>query len=91
MNENDDLRAAATKRLKSKQDLRSYLFIWVIVSAIVSGVWLLATPGVYFWPIWAIAGMGVAVPFMAWEAYGQKRAISEADIDAEIRKMSDGS
>jgi hypothetical protein len=51
------------------------------------GVWLFATPGVYFWPIWAIGGMGVAVPFMALEAYGKKRVLSEADIETEIKKM----
>ena len=87
MSTDDDLRKAAKKRLKSKQDLRTYLFVWLVVSGIVSGIWLLATPGVYFWPIWAIAGMGVAVPFMAWEAYAQKHVISETDIDAEVKKM----
>ena len=90
MSNEDDLRKAATKRLKSRQDLRTYLFIWVVVSGIVSGIWLLATPGVYFWPIWAIAGMGVAVPFMAWDAYGTKRVISDADIETEMKKMSGG-
>jgi hypothetical protein len=31
--------------------------------------------------------MGVAVPFMALEAYGKKRVLSEADIETEIKKM----
>ena len=87
MSTDDDLRKLAEKRLKSKQDLRTYLLVWLVVSGIVSGIWLLATPGVYFWPIWTIGGMGVAVPFMAWAAYGQKHVISEADIETEIKKM----
>jgi len=87
MSTDDDLRKLAEKRVKAKQDLRSYLGFWALVSAISVGVWLFATPGVYFWPIWAIGGMGVAVPFMALEAYGKKRVLSEADIDAEVKKM----
>lgn len=90
MSNDDDLRKAAKQRLKARQDLRTFLFVWAVVSGIVSGIWWLATPETYFWPIWAIAGMGVAVPFMAWSAYGQKRVISEADIDAEVKKMTGG-
>ena len=90
MSNDDELRKAAKQRLKARQDLRTYLFVWAVVSGIVSGIWLLGTPGAPFWPIWTIAGMGVAVPFIAWNAYGQKTVISEADIDAEVKKMTGG-
>jgi|AntAceMinimDraft_15_1070371.scaffolds.fasta_scaffold59010_2 hypothetical protein len=83
----DDLRKIAQKRLKKKQDFKSYLFIWFVVSLIVSGIWFLATPGEYFWPIWTIGGMGIAVPFIAWDAFGPSSSISESAIDAEIKKM----
>jgi len=55
----DDLRKIAQKRLKKKQDFKSYLFIWFVVSLIVSGIWFLATLG-------SISGR--SGPLAAWES-----------------------
>jgi len=57
------------------------------VSLIVTGVWFLATPGAYFWPVWAIGGMGIAAFFIGWDAYGKRSGITESDIAAEMKKM----
>ena len=58
---------------------------------LLAGIWVLATPGVYVWAVWAIGEMEIAVPFIAWDAYGTKRGISETAIDAELKKMSGNS
>lgn len=85
----DELRAFARKRLKSQQELRQFLGIWGFVSVLTSGIWFLTSPGGYFWPIWAIGGMGIAAFFMWFEGYGPglKRAITESDVDAELERL----
>ena len=86
-NSNDDIRAVAMSRLKKKPDFKSFLVVWLFVSAVVTGIWFFATPGILFWPGFVIAGMGLAAVFIWWDAYGPFRSITEADIDAEVERM----
>lgn len=83
----DDLRALAKKRLKKKADFKSYLFVWGVVSALLTVSWFFASPGAPFWPGFAIAGMGLAAVFVWWDAYGPSDTITEAAIDAEVERM----
>lgn len=86
---NDELRALAAKRLKAQADFRHYLWIWLGVSVLLVGIWFLTSPGEYFWPIWPIGGMGVGGFFIGLDAYGRgRRVITEADIDAEVERLS---
>lgn len=84
---NDELRAIARKRLKRKAEFKNYLFVWAFVSALLTGIWFLATPGSFFWPVFGIAGMGIAALFIAWDAYGPRRDITESDVDREVEKL----
>lgn len=83
----DNIRAVAKKRLKKKADFRSYLFIWFLVSALVTAIWFFATPTSLFWPGFAIGGMGIGALAAWWDAYGPSDLITEADIDAEVERM----
>ncbi|NQU37315.1 MAG: 2TM domain-containing protein [Actinobacteria bacterium] len=83
----EDLRKQAVKRIKAKRSFWSYVGIWVIVSLILTGVWALSGQG-YFWPIWAIGGMGIAALFAGLSAFGPRSgAPSDAEIEREIGKM----
>lgn len=83
----DPRRAAAIKRINAKRNFVRTLGIFVIIWVILTGVWALSGGG-YFWPGWAIFGMGIALLFMGWGAYGPaERAPSEAEINDEMRKM----
>ena len=84
----DDNRRAARYRLRAKVDFRNYLFVWFFVAAVLSIIWFLVTPNVYFWPIWAIAGMGIGALVAGWHAYGGSQTITEANVDAEIHRMN---
>ena len=84
---NDEIRRIARKRLKRKADFKNYIFVWVFVSALLTTIWFISSPGTFFWPAFAIAGMGIAAVFVWWDAYGPNRDITEADIDAEIERM----
>ncbi len=85
----DELRALARKQLKKKQDFKSFMGIYLGVAILLTAIWFLTTPGAYYWPIWAIFGMGIAAFFIGIDAYGpfKKRVISEADVDAEVERM----
>lgn len=84
MYEAEDSREAAVKRLKAKRDFRRSLVAYVIVNAFLVVIWALGDRGA-FWPIWPIAGWGLALGFQAWNAYVTK-PISEADIQREIER-----
>jgi uncharacterized membrane protein len=87
--DDSELRDQAKKRLKAKRHFLEYLGIWVVVSVFLSVIWLLTSHGAFFWPIWPIAGMGVAALFIGLDAYGPgRRVITDADIDAEVAKMT---
>jgi hypothetical protein len=84
----DDNRRAARYRLRAKVDFRNYLFVWFFIAAVLSIIWFLVTPNVYFWPVWAIAGMGVGALVAGWDAYGSRQNITEANVDAEVYRMN---
>lgn len=86
--ESERIRKQAYRRLRAKRDFFRFLLVWAAVSAIVVGVWALATPNTFFWPLFPIGGMGIAAMFMAIDAFGPGTVITEAAIDAEVRRMS---
>lgn len=89
--DDDELRTAARKRLKAKRDFLNYLGVWAAVSLLLVAIWFFTGAIGYFWPVWPIFGMGVAALFMGLDAYGPgRRQITEADIDAEVRRMTGG-
>lgn len=81
------MRAAAVKRIKAKRDFWRTFGIFVIVWLILTAVWALSGGG-YFWPMWAMFGMGIALLFIGFGAYGpSERPPSEQEINDEMRKM----
>ncbi len=84
MDEPLDNREAAVKRLKAKSDFKRSLITYVLVNSFLVVIWALGDGG-SFWPIWPIAGWGLAIAFQAWNAYGAK-PISEADVRREMER-----
>ena len=89
----NDLRTLATRRLETRRDLRSYLLVWLGVSALVLAIWAATSASaghpLYFWPIWPILGMGIGAAGMAIAAYGPARSvITQDDVDAEVARLS---
>lgn len=88
---NTELRHIAKKRLKAKADFRNYLWIWLGVSMLLTAIWWFSGAPSYFWPVWAIGGMGVAAFICGLDAYGPgRRFITEDAIDAEVRRITKG-
>lgn len=87
MDENE-IREIAKKQLKKQADFKGYLWIWLAVSLMLTAIWALTSFGTYYWPIWAIFGMGIGALFSGIDAYGKNpRIISEAAIDAEVHRL----
>lgn len=85
----EDLRNQAKARLHAKRHFWEYLGIWVVVSVLLTVLWLLTAHNTYFWPVWPIAAMGIAALFIGLNAYGPgRRVITDADIDKEVAKMT---
>ena len=63
-----------------------FVIVWIILAA----VWALSGGG-YFWPVWAIFGMSIALLFVGWGAYGPRDKVTDAEVQAEMRKMAGNS
>lgn len=94
MSQSDDIRTAARARLKARNDFKTMLTIFGVIILLLLAIWLFST-GLptnfegYFWPVWPIIGMGIAAVFAGLDAYGVTRKhITEADIDAEVARMT---
>lgn len=87
--EDDALREAARKRIKKKRDFQQYLWVWLFVGALTSGIWFFVTPDAFYWPGVVIAGMGIGAFFAALDAFSPafNKVITEADVDAELERM----
>ncbi|MBT8215950.1 MAG: 2TM domain-containing protein [Acidimicrobiia bacterium] len=87
MDNHDERRAAAMARIADKRDFKNHALVYCAVNTLLVIIWAASGAG-YFWPIWPIAGWGIAVALHAWRTYGQK-PISEAEINEEIRRVED--
>ena len=88
MNE-EEMRKVARRRLKAKSDFWGFIGIFAIVTVLLSAIWFVTSPGGYYWPVWAILGMGIAAMFIGLDAYGPgRRYYTDQDIDAEIDRMT---
>ncbi|MCP4384556.1 MAG: 2TM domain-containing protein [Hyphomicrobiales bacterium] len=84
MDDQDERRATAVKRVQAKRLFRNHVAVYLIVNALLAIVWAMSGAG-YFWPIWPIAGWGIALALHAWSAYFE-RPISEDDIRQEMER-----
>jgi hypothetical protein len=85
----EDLREIALKRLKKRREFRTHLFVYVLVNALLWGIWVVAGVTGDFgfpWPVFVTGGWGVGLLFDARETYGQE-PVTEQDVQAEIERL----
>ncbi|MEI6620676.1 MAG: 2TM domain-containing protein [Actinomycetes bacterium] len=83
----DPVRKAAIAALQDKSNFWRSLGGWVILSLFFVAIWFFAGRG-YFWPAWAIIGIGIGVFFMGLRAFGPNQGPpSESKIQEQMRKM----
>ncbi len=80
-------REQALRRLKAQRAFRGLLLTAVGVLALMIAIWALSGGG-YFWPIWVVFGLGIALVTTGWQAYGPRnQGISEEEIQREMDKQ----
>jgi uncharacterized membrane protein len=84
----DEQRKQAIERLQAKQNLQKSAVSFAGVAILLVVIWLAAGQG-FFWPIFPIAGLGIALAMQAFGIWGQK-AISEEDIQREMGRGGPG-
>jgi hypothetical protein len=80
-----ELRKLAVSRLRKKRDFRTHIAIYVIVNAMLVGIWAVTGAG-FFWPIFPILGWGIGVGANAWDVYGRK-PITEDEVQRETERL----
>ncbi|CAN5209913.1 hypothetical protein BH11ACT3_BH11ACT3_08950 [soil metagenome] len=85
----DELRKAARKNLKARNDFKVMLAIFAVLTVVLVAIWFFTGAPRYFWPAWPILGFTIASVFSGLDAYGiTRRQITEADVDAEVARIS---
>lgn len=77
-------REAAVRRLESRREFWTHLFVYVAVNSLLVVIWAITNSGGYFWPVWPIAGWAIGLAVHAWETF--RRPISEQAIRREMDK-----
>ena len=59
-----------------------------MVNIFLIGVWYFTSGRhTYFWPIWPMLGLAIALAFAGLNAYGPSSRITESAIDAEVERL----
>jgi hypothetical protein len=79
----ENARELAIQRLKMKQDFKGLLGggLFAVIVAVV--IWALGEGG-YFWPMWVMLGVAIAIVTQGWKAYGPSNRITEEDVQREM-------
>lgn len=88
MDDEYDARAEAIGRLKHRQSFRQNAIVFLAVAVLLVVIWAVSGAG-FFWPVFPIAGMAIALAAQAYQLYGQ-RPISEDAIQREMRRRPAG-
>ncbi len=83
----DDLREQAKQRIQGRRNFWQLLITLAVVTVLLNLIWLLTSPDHYYWPMWPMLGFALALVFGALRAFSPIGPITDAHIDAEVRKM----
>jgi fatty acid desaturase len=81
----DNARDLAIQRLKMKQDFKGIAGGGALAIVVTIVIWALGEGG-YFWPVWVILGVAIALVTQGWKAYGPSNVITEDDVQREMRR-----
>ena len=83
----EQARELAIQRLKLKQDFKGVLAGGLFAVVVTVVIWALGEGG-YFWPVWVMLGVAIAIIAQGWKAYGPNNRITEADVQREMGRGS---
>lgn len=80
-----DPRAAAIERLTQRRNFHHTAVVFAGVSVLLIVIWAVTSGFGFFWPVFPILGMGLALVAQGYKVYGH-RPISEDDIQREMQR-----
>ncbi|SNY59349.1 2TM domain-containing protein [Paractinoplanes atraurantiacus] len=83
----DDLRQEALTRLRKRRELQAHVLAYVLVNLFLNGIWLLTTPGGFYWPMFPMLGWGIGIVFHIWDVFVGSNP-SEDAIRTEMDKLA---
>ncbi|WP_244281948.1 2TM domain-containing protein [Synechococcus sp. UW140] len=86
MDATEQLRAEALASLKRKRAFHKQLKAYLLVSLTLMLVWWADGMG-DFWPIWPIAGWGLALIIQGWTLSHTEQPITDREIETEMERM----
>lgn len=78
-------RQEAIDRLKNRSEFGAHLAAYLLVNAMLVGVWVAAGADGLFWPMFPLFAWGIGLFFHAWETF--RPPLSEERIRREIERM----
>lgn len=80
------LRREAKKRVEARNGFYWFLVVCLVVWSMLTAIWWM-TGGGYFWPIWAMLGMGIALAFTAAAAFLPGLGVTDDRVEREYHKL----
>jgi hypothetical protein len=81
----ENARELAIQRLRMKRDFRGLAAGGGLAVIVCLVIWALGGAG-YFWPMWVMLGVAIALISTGWKAYGPSNQITEDDVQREMRR-----
>ena len=81
----ENARQLAIQRLRMQQDFKGLLGGGLLAVVVTVAIWALGEGG-YFWPVWVMLGVAIALIAQGWKAYGPQNRITEDDVQREMAK-----
>jgi hypothetical protein len=82
----EGLRELAVQRLRKKRDLQAHVLAYVMVNLLLNGIWLITTPGGFYWPVFPMLGWGIGLAFNVWDVYAP--GPTERQIEREMSRLN---
>jgi len=82
-----DLRQLAISHLRKKRELMQHVAVYVVVNLVLNLIWLLTTPGGFYWPMFPLFIWGIGIIFHAMDVFAPASP-SEEKIEREIARLS---
>ncbi|HZN20452.1 MAG TPA: 2TM domain-containing protein [Micromonosporaceae bacterium] len=81
------LREMAIGRLRKRREFVQHLTVYAVINLALVLIWLMTTPGGFFWPMFPLIGWGVGIVFHAIDVFGPAQP-TEQKIEREMRRLA---
>jgi len=87
----DELRAKAEARVKEREGFRVHLLVYALVNAFLWAIWFSSGADLQgAWPIYPLFGWGIGLVAHWYSVYWRNEQRREAEIEAEMRRLTQG-